>query len=139
MKLLDTNIILYAAGRPHRYKEPCAQLLRKVVIGELDCSVSVELLQEILYVYTSRGERTRGFQAFDELLQIFPAPFAIAREDMTLAREILERYPTLSPRDAIHAAVTITQGLEGIVTTDIAFASVKELTVFDPIILVSQS
>jgi len=139
LKLLDTNIVLYAAGRSHRYKGPCSELLERVVAGDVDCSVDAELFQEILYVYTARGERRRGFQIFDDLCQIFSTPFAIAREEITVARELLERYPALSPRDAIHAAVVITQELEGIVTTDSAFASIQELTAFDPIEIISQT
>ena len=46
-----------------------------------------------------------------------------------------ERYPALSPRDAIHAAVVSTHHLEGIVTTDAAFTQVGGLMVYDPISL----
>ena len=55
-----------------------------------------------------------------------------------LARQVLERYLALSPRDAIHAAVVTTQHLEGIVTTDAAFAQVSGLTVYNPITLASE-
>jgi len=52
-----------------------------------------------------------------------------------LARRVLESYPGLSPRDAIHAAVVTTQNLDGIVTTGAAFAQVRGLTVFEPVAL----
>ena len=132
MKLLDTNIILYAAGRPHTYKMACARLVEEIALGGDEYAIDAELLQEVLYVYASRGELARGLNAFDDLLRILPNPLPIGRAEMVTARWLLERYPALSPRDAIHAAVVQTHGLEGIVTTDRAFRQVSGLAVFDP-------
>lgn len=133
MILFDTNIFIYAHGRPHQYKEPCQRLLAR--IGEPDSAynIDVELLQEILHVYNGRGARSFGISMFDILATLFPDPIPIRRSEMSAARQILERYPALSPRDAIHAAVVSTQHLEGIVTTDAAFSQVSGLTVYDPI------
>ena len=132
MRLLDTNIFLYAAGRSHPYKDPCIRLLQDAArrIGEY--AIDTELLQEVLYVYGLRGERTRGLTAFDDLIAAFPDPFPIGRDEVVEARRLLEDYPALSPRDAIHAAVVITQALEGIITTDRAFHEVRGLAVVDP-------
>jgi predicted nucleic acid-binding protein len=46
--------------------------------------------------------------------------------------DVLGAHPRLSPRDAIHAAVVLTYGLEGIVSTDRAFGRVPGLVRFDP-------
>ena len=98
-------------------------------------TIDIELLQEILHVYIHRGERGRAFRTFDRLMSLFPRPVPLVAEEALLSRQILERYPALSPRDAIHAAVVSTQHLEGIVTTDAALTQVSGLTVFDPIAL----
>ena len=139
MKLLDTNIIIYAAGGPHLYKEACAEILENVGLGDTNYGIDVELLQEVLYVYTARGERTRGQLIFDNLLRIFPNPIPIDRAEMLATRQLLGRLPGLFPRDAIHAAVVQTQGLEGIVTTDKAFNDISGITVFDPLALSSKN
>jgi predicted nucleic acid-binding protein len=138
LKLLDTNIFLYAAGRPHPYKEPCVRLLQEAAgrIGEY--AIDAELLQEVLYVYGHRGERARGLAAFDDLIAAFPDPIPIGRAEVVEARRLLESFPALSPRDAIHAAVVTTRALEGIVTTDRAFQRVRGLAVFDPMDPASQ-
>ncbi len=48
-------------------------------------------------------------------------------------RAVLARaHERLSPRDAIHAAVVLTNGLEGIVSADRAFDGVPGLVRFDP-------
>lgn len=62
MKLLDTNIVVYAIGRTHRYKQPCVRLLQEVADGVSDFNVDTELLQEILYLYTARGEGRVGLR-----------------------------------------------------------------------------
>ena len=100
-------------------------------------TIDTELLQEVLHVYIHRGERALAFRTFDRLVSLFPQPIPMAAEEALLTRQLLERYPALSPRDAIHAAVVSTQHLEGIVTTDAAFTQVSGLTVYDPIALAS--
>lgn len=135
MKLLDTNIVVYAIGRPHRYKQPCVRLLQEVADGVSDFNVDTELLQEILYLYTARGERARGLTTCSDLLLMFPDPFPIGRHEVVLAHEILTRYPALLPRDAIHAAVTQANHLEGIVSADKVFSTIDYLRRFDPLAL----
>ncbi len=135
MILFDTNIFIYAHGRPHRYKDPCRRLLEQIGESDSDYTIDVELLQEIMHVYNGRGDRAFGLAVFDILATLFPNPLPIGRPEVLAARQVLERYPGLSPRDAIHAAVVSTHHLEGIVTTDAAFNQIGGLTVFDPISL----
>lgn len=133
MKLLDTNVIVYAVGRPHRYKQPCARLLEDVADGSMGYTIDTELLQEILYLYSSRGERRLGLSTRNDLLLMFPDPLPITREEIVLANELLTKYPDLLPRDAIHAAVVRTNHLEGIVSADKVFDIVDNISRFDPL------
>lgn len=135
MKLLDTNVVVYAIGRPHRYKQPCVRLLQDVADGAADFNVDAELLQEILYLYTARGERALGLSTCSDLLLMFPGPFPIARQELVLAHELLTRYSGLLPRDAIHAAVVQANRLDGIVSADKVFDALGNLRRFDPIAL----
>lgn len=135
MKVLDTNIIVYAVGRHHRYKRACVQLLQDVANGTADFNIDVELLQEILYLYTARGERALGLSTCKDVLMMFPNPFPITREDLLLAHVLLTDYPKLLPRDAIHAAVTLANHLEGIVSADKVFDAIESLNRIDPLVL----
>ncbi len=135
MKLLDTNVIVYAVGRPHRYKQPCARLLQEVADGVGDYGIDTELLQEILYLYTARGERELGLSTCSDLLLMFPAPLPITREEIALAHGLLRRYPSLLPRDAIHAATVRANHLEGIVSADRVFDAIDDFCRFDPLAL----
>jgi predicted nucleic acid-binding protein len=44
----------------------------------------------------------------------------------------MTRYRDLGARDAIHAAVVLTNGLEGIVSADKVFKSIIEIRAWDP-------
>ena len=132
MRLLDTNIFVYAHGRPHPLSEPCRALVGRLGEDTQGYTIDTELLQEILHVYSVRDDLVTGFAIFDQLIELFPDPAPVTGAEMQKARRLLEQYPALSPRDAIHAAVVQTQGLEGIVTTDRVFQQVRDLRVFDP-------
>ena len=62
---------------------------------------------------------------------LFPNPFPIGREEIERARDLMMRHSFLVTRDAIHAAVVQTHGLEGIVTADKVFDRIKGLKRFD--------
>ncbi len=132
MKLLDTNVILYAFGGPHAYREPCARILRAAETSD-EYVIDVELLQEILHVFGRRGQRTRGAAVFDRVLDLFPDPLPVSRPEILQARLLFARYPSLSARDAIHTAVVVEHGLEGLVTADRDFDPVAEILRFDPL------
>jgi predicted nucleic acid-binding protein len=134
LKLIDTNVVIYAAGRPHRYKAACADILREAARSELpDYAIDVELLQEVLHFYHSRQHLHLGLEIFDELMQTFPAPLAVTPREVAVARDILARYPVLSARDAIHAAVVLNHGLEAIISADHAFDEITEIKRLDPL------
>ena len=132
MKLVDTNVFIYAVGGTHEYKGACARLSAELIRGEHDANIDTELLQEILYRFWRRGRHQEGLQLFDILITGFPDSLPITTREMTLARDLLSRHPQIGPRDAIHAAVVLTYDLEGIVSTDRGFDSIPGLTRFDP-------
>ncbi|TAK34231.1 MAG: PIN domain-containing protein [Chloroflexota bacterium] len=135
MKLLDTNVIIYAVGRPHRYKRACARLIRDVSDDSVDFNVDAELLQEVLHVYTFRGERPLGLTVCEKVLSLFPSVLPVGRDEIVVARQLMVRYPQLLPRDAIHAAAVQTNRLEGIVSADRVFDTIQGLVRFDPLVL----
>ena len=132
MKLLDTNIVVYARGRASPYKEACTAVL---AFGEENpdaFGVDVEALQELLDIYTRRGERSFAARLVGEILAGFPDPYPITRREIEEASDIIKGYRRLTPRDAIHAAVVVNYGLEGIVTADRSFDQIAGVTRFDP-------
>lgn len=133
MKLLDTNVFVYSRGEPHPYREPSRAIIRMAEVQADVFGVDVEALQELLDLYARRGRRSFAVQIVEETLALFPDPLPVTRREVEEATDIVKGYRRLSPRDAIHAAVVFTHGLEGIVSADRGFDRVAGLTRFDPL------
>ncbi len=125
MRLIDTNIIVYAVGKAHPLRESAQNILSDVAEGTLPANLDVEALQEILHLYSSRRERKKGFETLDDLLVLFPNPIPIGREEVEEARNLMRLCTFLGTRDAIHAAVVKIHRLEGIITADKIFDRIK--------------
>jgi predicted nucleic acid-binding protein len=131
LRLIDANVVIYAAGKAHALQEEARRVLDAIAEGTLQANTDAEVLQEILHVYSARNERRKGFDTVDDLFLLFPNPIPIGREEIEIARDLMRAYSFLGARDAIHAAVVRTHGLEGIVTADKIFDRVKGVKRFD--------
>jgi predicted nucleic acid-binding protein len=98
----------------------------------VEANIDTEVLQEILYVYSTRGERVRALKMVEEMLVLFPSPYGIQKEELVKAIDLMKKYHSLVPRDAIHCAVVINQGLEGIISTDRDLKTIREIECFHP-------
>jgi len=132
MKLLDANVIIYASGAPHPYREFCRRVLSKVHSGEVTANINTEVLQEVLNYYHRIRETKRAVELFDDLKLAFPGALPMEIADAIEARTILERYPSLQTRDAFHAATVFQHNLEGIISADRGFDIIDGLKRFDP-------
>jgi len=132
LKLIDTNVILYALGGPHEYKQACGRLYSQLLRGEHDANIDTELLQEVLNFFWRRRQPSEGVDTFDRLITGFPNPIAIASPEIVAARDVFASHPALAPRDAIHAAVVMVHRLEGIISTDRGFDAIHGVMRFDP-------
>lgn len=132
MKLVDANVLIYAAGEEHPYKQPSIRLLSLVREGEIEANTDVEVLQEILHYYQRQRRVDLGVGVLNHALALFPDPLEITVPIVIAAGETLRQYPGLQARDALHAAVVIEGGLEGIISADRGFDAVPEIERFDP-------
>ncbi len=130
MLLLDTNVQMYVEGREHPYRESCRKMSAK--ISPAGYAVDTEMLQELLYSYAKRGEASRGIDAVEDLLSTFPTIISITAAEIRTAMRLLGETPGIEARDAIHAAVIIGHGLEGIVSADRDFDRIPGLRRYDP-------
>jgi len=129
---LDTHIFLYAAGAPHPLRDPCAKVLRRVADGTLETTVNTEVLQEILYVLTRRGRGRDAPTLARHVASLFPDLLPVVREDMLTACNLLQQYPRLPVRDAIHAATMLRNGLKTIVSVDSDFDQIPQIQRLTP-------
>src|SRR5262245_4874711 len=79
---VDTNVFMYAVGRPHPLREPAQSALREAT-GQLATSAAV--LQELLHAYLPVGRLDaldRALQLATDLTTIWP----VDAEDVRAAR-----------------------------------------------------
>lgn len=120
MILIDTNVFMYVAGRPHPHKAPSADLVLRIARGEVDAATDAEVLQEILHRY--RGEWLKqGRALYDYVRQTVPNVIPVSAEVIDGARLLMDAHPPLSARDAVHATVCLQQGLTAICSYDSVF------------------
>lgn len=132
MRLVDANVFIYAAGEEHPYKQPCLRLLGLVREGTIEANTDMEVLQEILHYYQRRGRVDLGVEVLNHALALFPDPLGITVPIIVAAGETLRQYPQLQARDALHAAVVLRGGLEGVISADRGYDAVSEITRLDP-------
>jgi len=132
---LDTNVFMYAAGRPHAYKSPCLQILSEVEVRRCSAAVDTEVLQEILYRYSHIGLAEKGIQLCQELLSYPLTVLSVTETDIELAVRLFDshRGTGLKPRDAVHAAVVRNNGISRVVSTDRHFFALTFVTRIDPL------
>lgn len=113
-------------------REPCTEVLTRAIRGSFAANTNVEVLQEVLNYYHRRGDLTYGQEVAHNALTLFPDPYTVTVKTFALAQGVLNDYPQLSTRDAIHAAVVLERGLEGIISTDRGFDAIPGVKRFDP-------
>ena len=130
---IDANVPIYAAGREHSYKQPCARILRTVADNPQLFATNAEVLQELLHRYLASGRWTLGrevVRAFAEAMLGRIEP--VHAEDVTLAAELADRYAGVSARDLVHAAVMQRLGADRIISADTDFDRLEGIYRLDP-------
>lgn len=130
---IDANVPIYAAGREHPNKEPCAHVLMMVAEHSQLFVTDCEVLQELLHRYLASGRWTLGrevIQAFAEVMsdRIEPVYF----EDVDLAVKLADNHMQVSARDLVHAAVMQRLGTNKIISVDTDFDNLPGITRLAP-------
>jgi len=129
---VDTNVIMYASGIDHPLKKPCAIVLTSVLGEGLEIKTSVEVMQEVLYRYSSINQLEKGLRLCRQFLTLFNPLLPVSPADIRLATDILESYPTIESRDAVHTAVALNNGIKQVISTDRHYDLIKEIKRVDP-------
>lgn len=132
MILVDSNVLMYAAGAEHPHKKPSVDFLEQTAKGEVEASVDAEVLQEILHRYRAINRWADGRLVYDMARRIFPLIIPISAEVLDRARVLLDDYEGLMARDALHAAVVQMHQLEGICSYDQDFDQVNTIQRITP-------
>ncbi len=104
MIFVDTNVFMYAVGRPHPLQPEAQAFFLASVEARSQLVTSAEVLQELLHAYLP-VRRLETLEAAWALIQgQIDTVWDVSREDVELARALVPSHPQLSARDLLHLA-----------------------------------
>jgi predicted nucleic acid-binding protein len=118
---VDCNIPMYVAGGPHEHRDPARRFLDRVRTGRIEACTSTEVLQEILYRYSSLARLDLAREVYDLFVEVCPIVLDVTLADTDRACDLLCGTPGISARDAVHAAVMLNHEIALIATFDTGF------------------
>lgn len=123
MIFVDTNVLMYAVGRTHPLRARARAFFEDALREGKALVTSVEVLQELLHAYLA----ARRIGALDAALTLvearIPTVWAVEREDVRLARYLVEEHPGLGARDLLHLACCRRRGVSRVETYDSELAA----------------
>ena len=123
MTFVDTNVFIYAVGKPHPLRSAARDFFDQSLLNAKPLCTSAEVLQELMYVYLP----VRRYDAFEDSLALIGRAgikvWPLKEADVSLARQIHENHPALGARDLCHLASCRRRGVREIMTFDEALAA----------------
>jgi predicted nucleic acid-binding protein len=119
---VDTNVFMYAVGRPHPLRDEARATLGDHVQRRALLATSAEVLQELVHAYLPVGRISTldaALQLATDLAEVWP----IDGSDVADARRLHDTHPGLSARDLLHLAVCRHHGARDLLTFDRALAA----------------
>lgn len=131
---IDTNIPIYAAGRPHALKVPCGQILDLVAEHPYSFVTDADVLQELLHRYLSLGlwpdPGAVVVESFELLMRGRVEP--VYDTDVLAAAHSAHALNGLSARDLLHLSIARRTDARAIVTADKDFDGLHEMERLEP-------
>jgi predicted nucleic acid-binding protein len=118
MIFIDTNVFMYAVGRPHPIRGLAREFFVQANRNRTPLATSAEVLQELLHAYLPAG-RLETLEAAMSLVagsrvEVWP----LLAEDIVVARLLHGSYPILGARDLCHLASCRRRGVNEVKTFD---------------------
>ena len=130
---IDTSVIMYAAGSDHPMKAPSQVIIDRVIDRSLDAVISAEVIQEILHRAVALRRADDGIALANRTMDLFAPVLPITHALMRRVPDLIDRYPSLDARDAVHVATCIHEAIPEIISADRAYDQVAELRRIDPL------
>jgi predicted nucleic acid-binding protein len=130
---IDANILVYSVGKPHILKSPCLAIIEDMARRTVTSATNVEVLQEILHIYSRRGERSFGIEMAHNLSTLVTTIYSVTPEDFARALTFQRQYPQLTARDSLHLASLYNNGITHIVSADHHFNNLPGIIRIDPL------
>ncbi len=130
MRYLDSNVFIYPVVADERREEKASRaqrILTRVASGKLEAATSALTWDELVWSLTRLLGRASALKKGRMLLE-FPNLSLLSVDESVISRAqvLLDDYE-LKPRDSIHAACALENGIREIVSDDPDFDKVREL------------
>jgi predicted nucleic acid-binding protein len=122
---VDTNVFVYAVGRPHPLRAQAQAFFVDAARREEPLCTSAEVMQELMHLYLPVDRVATLDAAFELVDRSVQDVWPIEPEDVRLARTLLDRHPGLSARDLLHVACCRRRAVHAIKTFDRALKAVR--------------
>lgn len=126
MIFVDTNVFMYAVGKPHPLQSRAQQFFDESMHNREMLFTSAEVIQELIHVYL----RMKRPQTLDSALELMDKAavevWPLEEGDVILARRLHEQYPSLEARDLCHLASCQRRGVREIMTFDEALGAASQ-------------
>lgn len=130
---IDANVPIYAAGRAHRYREPCGRVLLLVAEHPQWFVTDAEVLQELVHRYVSSGRWVLGREVLENFAEVMHERIEpVYADDILRAGRLADELVGVSARDLVHLAVMRRLNVSRIVTADTDFDGLPEVERLDP-------
>ena len=118
MTFVDTNVFMYAVGKPHPLQSPAQQFFDRSLRNGKTLFTSAEVIQELMHVYLSTGRLHTLDSALELIDKAGVEVWPLEEEDVILARQLHSANPALLARDLCHLASCRRRGVREIMTFD---------------------
>lgn len=127
MIVLDTTVLVYAAGAEHPFREPCRRLIEAVQNGTIDATTTVEVVQELVHVRGRRGPRAEAARLGTAYVDLLSPLLTVEADQLHGGLRLYEQDSRLGAFDAVLAAAALAVQAEALVSADRAFQAVPGL------------
>ena len=128
MIFVDSNVFMYAVGKSHALRSPAVKFFDDALRKNKPLATSAEVLQELTHVYLRAGRTDVLDDALTLIARAGVEVWPLEEADVTLARQLHDRYPALEARDLCHLASCRRRGVKEIMTFDQALADPSVMT-----------
>lgn len=124
MIFVDTNVFMYAVGRPHSLRAPAQQFFANSMRDGVPLLTSAEVLQELTHAYLPVNRSQTLDSAFTLIKRAGVEVWPPEADDVVLARRLHRRFPALGTRDLCHLASCQRRGVKEVKTFDYSLTTI---------------